>query len=281
MYDSSSDSDSDSDSPRIGSRRRRPPPVTLAKIYAASGNWQNPVIREWDGTQPENDTRLFVYAYISNTTYKSYVSYSTQRKKTIDSFSFQGRPYDVDYTSSMHAQHPWVRFFESYIHLPNPQLVELTNILKNFMSGNLSFINGRELRDRHRIYKFEPQRKLGITHAPVVPAHQTYWYKLDKGYNLDNETLTPPSKPDAVHTISHDEFMSNYTILSSFIPKNVDMHLMERETAGRNGNKRIKFSRSTRGGKGKSRSRLNKKNINITRTLRRSRKTGPQRRKHA
>jgi hypothetical protein len=271
MYDSGSDSDS----PRIGSRRRRspPPPVTLAKIYAASGNWQNTVILEWDGTQPERDTRLFVYAYISNTTYKSYVSYSTQRKKTIDSLSFQGRPYNVDYTSSMHAQTPWVRFFESYIHLPNPKLVELTNILQNFMSGNLSFINGRELRDRHRIYKFEPQRKVGTTHAPLVPTHQTYWYKLDKGYNLDDETPTPPSKPDAVHTISHDEFMSNYIIFSSFVPKNVDTYLMEREIAGNNGNKRIKISRYTRGGRGRSRSRLNKKNIYIRRILRRSRKT--------
>lgn len=275
MYsDSDSSSGSDSDSPRIGSRRRRPPPtVTLAKIYAASGNWQNPVIREWDGTLPEHDTRLFVYAYISNTTYKSYVSYSTQRKKTIDSLSFQGRPYDVDYTSSMHAQTPWVRFFESYIHIPNPQLVELTNILQNFMSGHLSFINGRELRDRHRIYKFEP-------HAPLVPAHQTYWYKLDKGYNLDNETPTPQSKPDAVHTISHDEFMSNYTIFSRFVPKNVDTYLMEREISGNNGNKRIKFSRYTRGGRVISRSRSNKKNIYIRRSLRRSRKTGLQQRKH-
>ena len=65
------------------------PTVTLAKICMIEGNGQ---ILDWDGKDPK-DNRLFVYAHIGNTTYKSYMPKNN------------GYIYDSDFNSMRAQQH--------------------------------------------------------------------------------------------------------------------------------------------------------------------------------
>jgi hypothetical protein len=222
MSSSSDDDDSDLDS--IGSVRSRPESrVTLAKIFMSTPNHANPqrpLIAEWDGKDPGHTKQLFVYdAYIRNTTYQSYVTLSSQSEN-------QGN--NLRYSEIMRL---------SYIHDPLLHSIypELATLLPNLMSGTLSFVNRRELRERHRIYVFDPDRTPGIQfkgHFDVVKPMYTYWYKLNNLYGQDYVMEGPPDY-EKIREIPQDEFELNYKIFSNFRPDNADMFLLERESRPR------------------------------------------------
>jgi hypothetical protein len=243
---SSSSDDDDSDS--IGSVRSRPESpsvrrvrsrdVTLAKIFMRTLSYSDPIIAEWDGKDPGYTKQLFVYAYIDNTTCQSYVTLSSEREKRR-----KHSLYDKNYDSLMHGG-PFSTYVQSCIHNPlsydpglYPNSPELATLLPNLMSGSLSFVNSRELRDRHRIYVFDPPPTMGIEsnrHHTVTNPVYTYWYKLNNLSGRDNVTQGPPHV-ETIRDIPEEEFDLNYRIFQNFRLDNPDRTVFGREPQWKHG----------------------------------------------
>lgn len=85
-YDSDSSISSDpSRGSSVSASDADPELVILAKIFTITPdpkNLEKPIIAEWDGTDPGPTKALFVHVCIDNTTYTSYVSVGTAKKKT-------------------------------------------------------------------------------------------------------------------------------------------------------------------------------------------------------
>jgi hypothetical protein len=213
-------SDSDDDIPADPD----PPRVILAKIFMRTLSYSVPIIAEWDGKDPGHTKQLFVYAYIHNSTYQSYV---------------RNRDIHKQYDSLMHTE------LLSYIHNPlsydayiYPRFTELATLLPNLMSGNLSFPNSRDVRDKHRIYVFDPPPTMGIEsnwHPQVTNPVYTYWYRLNNLSGQDHVTEGPPDV-ETIRDIPEEEFDLNYGIFQNFRPDNADIFLLKREPKG-NGTK--------------------------------------------
>lgn len=237
--DRSGFSDSD-DVPSSTGSVPEPNRVTLAKIFMSTpnpANSQRPLIAEWDGENPGHTKRLFVYAHIDNSTYESYVTLgdASHKQLTYVSSLGDGRPFHRDYDKRMHIVS--TTYFQSSIHNPYhlhhwPTYPELETVLKNLMSGTLSFENGRVERDRHRIYVFDPPPTMGIEHSrhfTVSKPMYTYWYKLNNTSGLDRPTDCPPG---TLQDISEYEFTSLYRIFSKFNIANHNTFLLDREPFG-------------------------------------------------
>lgn len=242
-YSSSSSNDSDSDD-GYGSPMHvpvpDPPRVTLAKIFMVTPNPANPrklIIKEWDGKNPEYP--LIVYAHIENGTYSSYVTLSDHQKRQLKFFTERDPRYDENYTRLMHNSWPVSEYFQSYIYNPrahdpdrHPNYPQLETVLGNLMNGTLSFVNRRDVRDRHRIYMFDTGITPGIKskrHFDVMKPEFTYWYKLNNLSGRDQITEGPPHD-ETIRDIPKDEFDLNYKIFQNFNPDNADMFLLERES---------------------------------------------------
>jgi hypothetical protein len=216
-----------------------PPRVTLAKIFMVTPNPANPrklIIKEWDGKNPEYP--LIVYAHIENGTYSSYVTLSDHQKRQLEFFTERDPRYDENYTRLMHNSWPVSEYFQSCIHNPRahdpdryPNCPQLETLIRNLMSGTLSFVNSREIRDRHRIYVFDPDRTLGLKskrHFDVMKPEFTYWYKLNNLSGRDQITEGPPDD-ETIREITKDEFDLNYKIFSKFNIANPNTFLLNRE----------------------------------------------------
>jgi len=232
MHDETSSSDSDGSPMHV--RIPDPPRVTLAKIFMVTPNLENmqkSIIKEWDGKNPEYP--LIVYAHIENGTYRSYVTLSDKQKKQ--------QPEYESYTRLMHTG-PFSTYFQSCIHNPRaydssryPNCPQLETLIRNLMSGTLSFVNSRKIRDRHRIYVFDPDRTLGLKskrHFDVMKPEFTYWYKLNNLSGRDQITEGPPDD-ETIRDITKEEFDLNYKIFQNFNPDNPHMFLLERESRSR------------------------------------------------
>jgi hypothetical protein len=238
----SSDNDSDSDGSPIHVHIPDPPRVTLAKIFMSipnPANPQKPIIKEWDGKKPKYP--LFVYAYIENGTYSSYVTLSYNQKKQRRLSLDRDPRHDENYTRLMHTG-PFSNYFQSYIYNPRahdpdryPNSPQLETMLRNLMNGDLSFVNRRDVRDKHRIYMFDTGTTPGIVydrHFGVTKPNFTYWYKLNNLSGQDQITQGPPDD-ETIRDIPEDEFELNYKIFQSFNPDNADMFLFDRESRSR------------------------------------------------
>ena len=231
---SDSDSDSDSDSGSIGHRRvrqsrsrqvrSRHEVPTLAKIFMSRpdpipGILNNRKIEPWDGEDPGNTKILFVYAYIDKGTYESYVFLRSGQTTPEYNTLMHGTPMHVPYSS---------------IHNPYLKQPGLQRLLKNLMSGTLSFKNSRDPRDQHRIYEFAPPITTGIEHSgfcpPPTKPTSTYWYRLNNLHGGDEITQGPPG---TIEDIPEDEFTKLYTVVSGFKIPNHTVFVCKRETTGK------------------------------------------------
>lgn len=237
---SNDSSDDDSDSPMVGRRRgrgsrhearrvrsRHGPRVVLAKIFMVTpdpDDRQKTIIAEWDGKDPGHTKKLFVHAKIADTTYESYVTLGDLDRKRLASLRMlgDGRSYHRDYAMRDEILRQGII---SYIHNP-PKCIrhsELSSLLSNFMTGNLSFENERTLRERHRIYMFYTPPSPGLTsttHLTVTPLEFTYWYKLNNLHGQDDEeqllNLDYLISSDRIRRVSETEFELNYPIVDKF-----------------------------------------------------------------
>jgi len=215
--------------------------ITLAKIFMSTpnpANSQRPLIAEWDGENPGHTKRLFVYAHIDNSTYEAYVTLSDESRKLLTYVNTlgDGRPFHRGYDKLMQTG-PFSNYLESCIHNPRgywPNYPELETVLRNLMSGTLSFENDRDVLDRHRIYVFDPPITTGIEHSrhfPVSKPALTYWYRLNNTRGQDKVTQGPPGG-ETIRDIPEDEFMSLYRIFSKFNIANPNTFLLNRESFG-------------------------------------------------
>jgi len=250
-------SNDDSDSGSIGRIRsrdssprvtRRAPNVILAKIFMVTidpTSCQKP--KEWDGKDPGHTKRLFVYAHIDNSTYESYVTLSDsshKRFKYVNTLG-DGRPYHRDYDKLMQIAGPFSKYFQSCIHNPRaydsyrwPNSPELETVLRNLMSGTLSFVNSRDVLDLHRIYVFDPDS---------TPPIFTYWYRLNNSSGQDGPMQGPPDD-ETIRDIPEHEFTSNYKIFRKFRQDNSERHKFYGELGklSRGGKKHSKRRNKTR-----------------------------------
>jgi len=234
-----------SDSDGVPSTGSVPEPnrVLLAKIFMVAmdpRSCQKP--KEWNGVNPGHTNRLFVYAHIDNSTYESYVTLSDlSRKRLIHVSSLgDGRPFHRGYDKLMQTG-PFSKYLESCIHNPRgydsyryPNSPELETVLRNLMSGTLSFVNSRDALDLHRIYVFDPPPTMGIEsswHPEVTNPEYTYWYRLNNSSGLDRPTQGPPDG-ETIRDIAEDEFTSNYKIFQNFKKANPHRFVLSRETYG-------------------------------------------------
>ena len=260
MSGSSSDDDSASDGSPIHVHIPDPPRVTLAKIFMSipnPANPQKPIIKEWDGKKPKYP--LFVYAYIENGTYSSYVTLSDNQKKQLRLSLARDPRHDENYTRLMHNG-PFSNYFQSYIYNPRahnpdryPNSPQLETALSNFMNGFLSFVNRRDPRDQFRVYMFDTGTTPGIQskrHFDVTKPNFTYWYKLNNLSGQDRTTQGPPDD-ETIRDIPEDEFELNYKIFQNFNPDNPHTFVESRERLGKllKGRRRLTTHRA--GGKKK------------------------------
>lgn len=221
--------------------RSRGPRVVLAKIFMVTpdpDDRQKNIIAEWDGTDPGHDKKLFVHAKIADTTCEEYLTLGDLDKRKLDYLRNlgDGRSYHRDY--AMRDETPRQGVI-SYIHNP-PKCIrhsELSSLLSNFMTGNLSFENERTLRERHRIYMFYTPPSPGLTsnmHLTVTPLVITYWYKLNNLHGQDDEeqllNLDYLISSDRIRRVSESEFELNYPIFDKFKVRNVEMSRINLES---------------------------------------------------
>ena len=235
-----SEYDSDSSMSRRSSVSASDPdtdPVILAKIFMSTPDPQNrqkTIIAEWDGTDPGHDKKLFVHAKIADTTCEEYVTLGDLDKRHRAYLSTLGdqRPYHREYAKLMQDETPRQGFI-SYIHNPPAcsRYSELSSLLPNFMTGNLSFENERTSRERHRIYMFYTPPSPGLTsttHPPVTtPLEITYWYKLNNLHGQDDVKLPNLDyliSVDKIRKVSETEFELNYPIFHTLKVKNVNRY---------------------------------------------------------
>lgn len=231
---SDSGSGSGSDSGSIGRRRHRGRQsrsgrvrsrklVVLAKIFMSTPDpipdfLNNRKIEPWDGEDPGNTKILFVYAYIHKDTYESYVFLRSGQTTPEYNTLMHGTPMHVPYSS---------------IHNPYLKQPGLQRLLKNLMSGTLSFKNSRDPRDQHRIYEFAPPITTGIEHFGICPPPtkptSTYWYRLNNLHGGDEITEGLPGLETIRYDIPEDEFKLLYTVVSGFKITNHTIFLCNRE----------------------------------------------------
>lgn len=208
-----------------------PPNVVLAKIFMVTidpKSLQKP--KEWDGTDPGPTKALFVHVCIHNTTYVSYVSVGTAKKKQRQENIFMGLPYVPDYDRVMQNETPKQGLI-SCLYNPNacryPGYIELGTLMPNLMCGILSFENERDLRDLHRIYRFDIPPTQGLTsdsHPKGTKPEFSYWYKLNNLSGQDKETERDLVENDKIRRVSKTDFDLNYQIFHTFNPDNPHMH---------------------------------------------------------
>jgi hypothetical protein len=153
----------------------------------------------------------------------------------------------------MHIGVPFSNYFQSSIHNPGaynpyryPNSPELETLLRNLMSGTLSFENSRDVLDKHRIYEFDPPIATGIEHSghfPVPKPALTYWYRLNNSSGLDKPVPLPqrdqrdhqPTQcpPGTIEDISEEDFKSLYKIFSKFNIANPNSFVLNRELGKR------------------------------------------------
>ena len=273
------DDDSDSDTDDVPSTGSAPEPnrVLLAKIFMSTPNPANsqcPLIAEWDGTDPGHTKRLFVYAHIDNSTYESYVTLSDSSRKRFKYVNTlgDGRSFHRGYDKLMQTG-PFSNYLQSCVHNPRaydsyrwPHSPELETALSNFMNGTLSFVNRRDVRDKHRVYMFDLDRTIGIPSSrsfDVTPPEFTYWYKLNNSSGQDRPTQGPP---ETIRNIPEEEFTSNYKIFQNFNPANPHTFVESRERGKLlKGRRQLTTPRS--GGKKRNKSRRKYRKIKSRRRV--------------
>ena len=248
MPSSSDDSDHSDSIGRIRSRESRdssprvtrPSNVILAKIFMAALDPTSCQPKEWDGTDPGHTNKLFVYADLHNTTYQSYVTLSDRKKKLVEHFTQRDSRHSEEYDKLMRTG-PFSKYLESCIHNPRAydsyrwtNSPELETLLRNLMSGTLSFVNRRDVLDRHRIYVFDMPTTLGLSytgHPEVTNPVYTYWYRLNNSSGQDKVTQGRPDG-EMIREIPEEEFTSNYKIFQNFKKANPHSFVFSRETPG-------------------------------------------------
>lgn len=238
----------------------QPATVTLAKIFMVTLNpksLEEP--KEWDGTDPGPTKALFVHVCIDNTTYTSYVSVGTAKKRQRQENTFMGRHYVPDYYKVMQNETPKQGLI-SCLYNPKacvyPGYSELGTLLPNLMCGILSFENLRDLREQHRIYMFDippTQGRTSDSHYNGTKPEFTYWYKLNGQDHVELPNLEYLITADKIRSVSEPEFVSHYRIFGKFRPDNVELHNICRELG--KGGLPCKRSRNGVGGKKHSKKR--------------------------
>lgn len=245
--------------------------VTLAKIFMLNTKDRTAPRLEWHGNDPGDNYALFVYANVSDSTYRSYTHYDSikqKRNRELNKSYMAWGPYYETY-ECMRSQ-PFQASLPQYTSLlynkgAHTQKPHLATLLPSLMRGEMSYENDIDPSTRCKIYMFYPPSTQGLTmsgHPTVEDIRHTFWYKLDDIYNGDKEFDRDNIRPDSIITIGKREFDENYQPYSRFIPPNFPLHIFGREAAN------FKFLKARRSGTtkklagGKNNRKVIKKKIN-------------------
>jgi hypothetical protein len=211
--------------------------VKLAKIYMLDTKDRKAPRVEWSGYDPGNNYALFVYADVSDSTYRSYTHPDSLRKRSreLNENYMAWGPYYEKF-GCMRSQ-PFQTLLPQntsllYNKSAHSEKPDLATLLPSLMRGEMSYENGFDHSTRCRIYMFNPPRTPGLTmygHLPVEHIKHTFWYKLDDIYDGDKEFDRDKIPQDSIITIGKREFDDNYRPHYRFIPPNFPLHIFGKE----------------------------------------------------
>jgi len=246
--------------------------LRLARIFISQANG---VDYEWDGTKPKPGDTLFVYyVKVSDETYRENIPLDAFVEKRIVELEKSETPGAERYTMEK-------RTFEQLRGIKNGVTISYLHNTNNGRHNNTQLYGHIETHQARLLTYlmiggniFQNNKDFSCWYMLNGPdAYSQEYDDYQKDYDFLDVTIID----------DHDEFNTKYTLLQTYVKKNVDRHVLIRETGGSENCFRCRLKIKTSQGGGKTRRKFKvkkRRNRRIKNTMKR-RKTALKRRKTA